>query len=65
MLKAFHDIGGYSGVLQAGRSPRVVLKEASSSPRVIRFRALSVRDFTSFHTGQCDKGFAYLDAGVC
>ncbi|KIW07498.1 uncharacterized protein PV09_01463 [Verruconis gallopava] len=62
MLRRLENVGGYSTVFQTGASPCFVLKEASSSPRVVPFREKAVKSLSRFHTADCDHGFAYVDA---
>ncbi|KAF2750545.1 hypothetical protein M011DRAFT_492011 [Sporormia fimetaria CBS 119925] len=61
-LMAFQDICGYSTVFQRGASPSFILKEASSAPRVLGLDSKPVKGFTRFHTSDCQRGFAYVDA---
>ncbi|KAF2417221.1 hypothetical protein EJ08DRAFT_654574 [Tothia fuscella] len=61
LLRRIDNIGGYSTVFQAGTSPCFVLKEASSSPRVVALRGKAVRGLSGFHTAKYDRGFAYVD----
>lgn len=60
-LTVLNDIGGYSSIFHAGPSPSFILKEASSSPKVVPLGSGAVRGLTSFHTAQYDRGFAYVD----
>ncbi|KAF2836291.1 hypothetical protein M501DRAFT_997028 [Patellaria atrata CBS 101060] len=61
-LKPFTNIGGYSTVFLAGGSPSFILKESSSSPRVLNLKGNSVQSFSSFNTMECRSGYIYLDA---
>ncbi|KAH7123814.1 CPSF A subunit region-domain-containing protein [Dendryphion nanum] len=61
-LLALDDICGYSTVFQRGTSPAFVLREASSTPSIIGLSGESVKGLTSFHTSECQRGFAYIDA---
>jgi cleavage and polyadenylation specificity factor subunit 1 len=60
-LLAIPDISGYTTVFQRGTTPAFILKESSSAPRVIGLAGKSVKGLTSFHTRDCQRGFAYLD----
>ncbi|KAF2099428.1 hypothetical protein NA57DRAFT_74928 [Rhizodiscina lignyota] len=61
-LRVLHNISGYSAIFQAGPSPSFILKEASNSPKVVPLAGGRVKGLSSFHTAQCDRGFAYVDA---
>ncbi|KAH7025390.1 CPSF A subunit region-domain-containing protein [Macrophomina phaseolina] len=62
ILTTIANVGGYSAVFMAGTSPSFILKESSSLPRVIKMRTKSVKNLSSFHTAECDRGFAYINA---
>jgi cleavage and polyadenylation specificity factor subunit 1 len=55
---------GYSTVFQRGASPCFILKESSSSPKVIDLGGGAIKSLTRFHTSACQRGFAYIDAEV-
>ncbi|KAH6879298.1 CPSF A subunit region-domain-containing protein [Alternaria rosae] len=61
-LLAVSDICGYSTVFQRGITPAFIFKESSSAPRVIGLSGKPVKGLTSFHTSNCQRGFAYLDS---
>jgi cleavage and polyadenylation specificity factor subunit 1 len=61
-LLAVGDICGYSTVFQRGTTPAFIFKESSSAPRVIGLSGKPVKGLTSFHTSNCQRGFAYLDS---
>ncbi|KAI4613398.1 mRNA cleavage and polyadenylation factor subunit [Alternaria ethzedia] len=61
-LLAVSDICGYSTVFQRGTTPAFIFKESSSAPRVIGLSGKPVKGLTSFHTSNCQRGFAYLDS---
>ncbi|QDS67966.1 hypothetical protein FKW77_009040 [Venturia effusa] len=61
-LQHLENVGGYSTVFQAGKSPCFILKEAATPPRLVNLRGGTVQSLTGFHTAVCDRGFAYLDA---
>lgn len=63
-LMPMRNVCGYSTVFQRGASPSFILKESSSSPRVISLKSKAVKSLTRFHTSDCQRGFAYLDADV-
>jgi cleavage and polyadenylation specificity factor subunit 1 len=63
-LIALDNISGYSTVFQRGASPAFVFREASSTPSVIGLSGKSIKSLTSFHTSECQRGFAYIDADV-
>lgn len=63
-LIALDNVCGYSTVFQRGTSPAFVLKESSSTPRVIGLYGKAVKGLTRFHTSACQSGFAYIDADV-
>lgn len=63
-LRAIANINGHSTVFQCGASPSFIIREASSSPKVLNLRGKIITGLTSFNTSDCDRGFAYLDAKV-
>ena len=63
-LIAMGNVCGYSTVFQRGTSPCLILKEASSSPKVIDLAGGAIKSLTRFHTSACQRGFAYIDAEV-
>jgi cleavage and polyadenylation specificity factor subunit 1 len=63
-LIALGNVCGYSTVFQRGASPCFILKESSSSPKVIDLGGGAIKSLTRFHTSACQRGFAYIDAEV-
>lgn len=63
-LIALENVCGYSTVFQRSTSPSFILKESSSTPRVISLGSKSVKGLTRFHTSSCERGFAYIDTDV-
>ncbi|KAB2573936.1 Cleavage/polyadenylation specificity factor A subunit [Lasiodiplodia theobromae] len=61
ILTPLVNVGGYSAAFMAGTSPSFILKESSSLPRVLKMRTKSVKNLSSFHTAECDRGFAFID----
>ncbi|KAF2146970.1 uncharacterized protein K452DRAFT_315154 [Aplosporella prunicola CBS 121167] len=61
LLTALPNIGGYSTVFMAGTSPSFVLKEACTTPKVLKLQGGAVKNLTAFHTAGCDRGFAFVD----
>lgn len=64
ILSAIPNVGGYSTVVMAGTSPSFILKESASYPKVLKLRTKAVKNLSSFHTAECDRGFAFIDADV-
>lgn len=62
LLKSYSNIGGYSTITQIGTSPCLILKEASSAPRVLSLQLPALKTFSSFHTPECNQGFIYIDS---
>ncbi|KAL9093951.1 MAG: hypothetical protein Q9165_003874 [Trypethelium subeluteriae] len=62
-LQYLADIGGYSAVFIKGATPSLIIKEASSIPRILEVRAPGIQGLTSFHTARCERGFAYVGQG--
>ncbi|KAI9842274.1 MAG: mRNA cleavage and polyadenylation factor subunit [Sclerophora amabilis] len=60
-LRRLPDVGGYSTVFLPGVSPSFILKEASTTPKVINLRGKAVKGMSGFHTGGCEKGWVYVD----
>jgi cleavage and polyadenylation specificity factor subunit 1 len=54
-------INGLAVVLIPGRSPAMVAKVATSSPRAYKFSTGPILAFTSHNTAWCSQGFAYID----
>lgn len=61
-LRPLDNVAGYSTVFQTGTSPSFIIKESSSSPKVLSLRGKSVKALTRFHTAECERGFTYVDA---
>ncbi|KAJ9669033.1 mRNA cleavage and polyadenylation factor subunit [Coniosporium apollinis] len=61
-LRPLDNVGGYSTVFQTGTSPCFIIKESSSSPKVLSLRGKSVKALARFHAAECERGFAYVDA---
>ncbi|KAL1637066.1 mRNA cleavage and polyadenylation factor subunit [Neofusicoccum ribis] len=62
ILSAVPNVGGYSAIFMAGTSPSFILKESASLPKVIKLRTSAVKTLSSFHTAECDRGFAFINA---
>ncbi|KAF1992573.1 protein CFT1 [Aulographum hederae CBS 113979] len=68
-LKALADVNGYSTVVQAGQSPCLVLKEASTTPKLVNVRLSGhVKNICSFQQEHHDRDagswgmhFSYVD----
>ncbi|KAI9700512.1 MAG: mRNA cleavage and polyadenylation factor subunit [Bogoriella megaspora] len=60
MLQALPNIGGYSTVLVRGKSPLLIIKEPSSSPKILEVGYPGIRSLTTFHSARCERGFAFL-----
>ncbi|KAG7005916.1 protein CFT1 [Physcia stellaris] len=65
-LRAISDLGGYSTVYIAGPSPALILKSASSTPKIIPVGNSGIRALCGLHTATCEKGALYVneDASV-
>ena len=63
-LKSLPDIGGYSTVFVKGATPSLILKEASSSPKILELNVPGIHDLATFHTARCERGFAYINQSV-
>ncbi|OJD29457.1 cleavage and polyadenylation specificity factor subunit [Diplodia corticola] len=61
ILTPLSNVGGYSAAFMAGTSPSFILKESSSLPKVIKMRTKAVKNLSSFHTAECDRGFTFID----
>jgi cleavage and polyadenylation specificity factor subunit 1 len=62
LLKGYSNIGGYKTIAQIGTSPCLVLKEASSAPRVISLQLPPLKTLSSLHTAECSQGFIFIDS---
>lgn len=62
-LIPYENIGEFSGLFVLGKTPTMILKQASSP---VQFHSLAssfpILGFTSFNTPSVNKGFAYIDA---
>jgi hypothetical protein len=63
-LEAYADVGGYSAVLIHDKTPRIVLKEASSLPKVLDWQHSEVKSVASFHAARCKHGLVWIDQAV-
>lgn len=54
-------IGGYRAVYIPGASPSMVLKDATSSPKIVSVRASKVKAISASNHAGCKKGFALVD----
>jgi cleavage and polyadenylation specificity factor subunit 1 len=63
-LRRMSIVNGYSIVALNGASPGVLIKEASSSLKVVKLKGRSIRSIGGFHTGQCDRGIVSVDSEV-
>lgn len=57
-------IGSYSAVAKLSNSSALIVKEASTSPRLVHFRGEALDALASFNSPGCDKGMAMLDEDV-
>jgi cleavage and polyadenylation specificity factor subunit 1 len=61
---AFHyleDVAGYSTVVVTGKCPRLVIRESSSSLKVINLHGNEVSYVAGFNTTACERGFIAVD----
>jgi cleavage and polyadenylation specificity factor subunit 1 len=63
-LRVLNNIGGYSTVVGTWPSPCFVLKEASTTPKVVRLNGRALSSIGAFHTEKCDQGFISVDFDV-
>ncbi|KAL9112003.1 MAG: hypothetical protein Q9227_003623 [Pyrenula ochraceoflavens] len=61
-FKILQNLGGYSAIFTAGRSPCLILRTSSSLPQVVPFRAKKILFFGSHHTESNPDGFLYIDS---
>ncbi|KAL9078386.1 MAG: hypothetical protein Q9157_002681 [Trypethelium eluteriae] len=59
-LQYLADIGGYSAVFVKGPTSSLIIKEASSAPRILEVQTPDIQGLTTFHTARCERGFAYI-----
>ena len=55
-------INGLFVVLAPGRSPAMIAKVATSSPRIYNLAARPILAFSGHHTASCSQGYVYIDA---
>ena len=60
-MRILPDIGGYTTVFVPGASPALILKHASSQPKVHNIASKTIKTLNTFHTAACDHGFVYVD----
>lgn len=65
LLRALHDVCGFSTVFMQGLSPSFIIKSVSSPPQVVEFCDSFVKSLSQLHTSTCRKGFLYIDGEVC
>lgn len=63
-MKAVSDVGGYSVVLVPGDSPCLILREASTTPRVFDLRGQDAVCFAELKVEQYGNGFISVDKSV-
>lgn len=63
-LRRMGNVSGYSIVALNGTSPSVIIKEASSSLKLVKVKGRSIRSIGGFHTAQCDRGIVSVDSEV-
>ncbi|KAI9656016.1 MAG: mRNA cleavage and polyadenylation factor subunit [Bathelium mastoideum] len=61
-LKLLPDLGGYSAVFIKGTTANLILKEASSAPRILELRTSGLQDLATFHAARCEKGYVFIGA---
>ncbi|MCJ1355725.1 MAG: mRNA cleavage and polyadenylation factor subunit [Icmadophila ericetorum] len=61
ILRAIQDLNGYSAVCVSGPNPSLIIKSASSLPKIIPLKLKGIRSLSGFHTQGCPKGLIYVD----
>ena len=60
-MRILPDVGGYATVFVPGASPALILKHASSQPRIHNITRNTIKTLNAFHTATCSHGFVYVD----
>lgn len=60
-MQVVTNIAGYTTVFIPGSHPALILREASTTPRVYSLRMQNVRALSAVHTNACKQGFVFID----
>ena len=63
-LRAIQDLDGYSAVCISGPNPSLIVKSASSLPKIIPLKSEGIRSLSGFHAQNCSRGLIYADNEV-
>lgn len=63
-LSLIQDLDKCNAVFVPGASASLIIKSASSPPRVISLEGSGIRDLSRLNTSNCEKGFVYVDDKV-
>jgi hypothetical protein len=64
-LQVLNNINGYASVVASWPAPCLILKEASSLPRVVHLSGFELNSICPFHAVNCEQGFLSVDDVVC
>lgn len=60
-MEVIQDIGGHASVLVPGFHPFVVLKQASTMPRIYELASANMKSVSGVNLSMCRQGFAFVD----
>jgi len=63
-LISLDNVGGYACVFMTGLSPTFIMKDSKGIPKLFRLAAEGVRNLSTFHTSDTERGFLYVDLEV-
>lgn len=63
-LISLNNVGGYACVFMTGISPTFIMKDSKGTPKLFRLAAEGVRNLSTFHTSNTERGFLYVDLEV-
>ncbi|KIY00921.1 uncharacterized protein Z520_03587 [Fonsecaea multimorphosa CBS 102226] len=60
-MHVMKNLAGHASVFVPGLHPMLILREASTMPRVYELGLQNVNSMSAIHTGSCRNGFVYID----
>ncbi|EHY60542.1 mRNA cleavage and polyadenylation factor subunit [Exophiala dermatitidis] len=61
-MQAVTNVAGHASVFIPGRQPLLIMREASTMPRVYELNPTKLKSMNSVHTGTCRQGLVLVDA---
>ena len=60
-MQVIKDITGHSSVFIPGAHPMLILREASTMPRIYELKVQNIKSLSAFHTSTSPHGFVFID----